>query len=230
MQSDNSNSCNRAEKLYFGKRGNLYYQNQSRNGAAWGKIRARTFIPYIDERHDVLDFGCGGGFVLDAISCRQKIGVEINPTARDAANEKGVKCFESLESISDSSVDVVISNHCLEHLGQPIETLLGLRRVLKEGGRLIIVVPIDDWRNQMEVVEDDVDFHLYTWTPKLLGNMVTLAGYRLDAVKIWVQYQPVLRFLPNLYESIPGWLFNLIMRTHSALRRRREIVAVALKK
>jgi hypothetical protein len=38
------------------------------------------YAPYIRKTDAVVDFGCGGGFLLDALDCGDKMGVEINPT------------------------------------------------------------------------------------------------------------------------------------------------------
>ena len=48
---------------------------------------------------------------------------------------------DGLEGITDRSLDVVIACHMLEHLANPIAALLEFDRVLRIGGRLVIVMP-----------------------------------------------------------------------------------------
>jgi len=48
---------------------------------------------------------------------------------------------ESLETIKDSSQDFVIANHVIEHMVDPIKSLLAWQRVLRPGGRLYLAVP-----------------------------------------------------------------------------------------
>jgi SAM-dependent methyltransferase len=47
----------------------------------------------------------------------------------------------TLDAIDDASFDFVISSHVIEHLSNPIEALVNWRRVLREGGVLVCVVP-----------------------------------------------------------------------------------------
>lgn len=48
---------------------------------------------------------------------------------------------ETLASVADKSQDFVIANHVIEHMGNPIASLLNWCRVLKRGGRLFLAVP-----------------------------------------------------------------------------------------
>ena len=39
------------------------------------------FKRYIQQDDVMLDFGCGGGYLLKFLDCKKKVGIEINPTA-----------------------------------------------------------------------------------------------------------------------------------------------------
>lgn len=56
----------------------------------------------------------------------------------------------NLAEIADATYDVILSSHCLEHIANPIKALYEWRRVLAEGGRLLLIVPNKDrtfdWR------------------------------------------------------------------------------------
>jgi len=47
--------------------------------------------------------------------------------------------------VGDASVDVVVSVNVLEHVAEPIEMLRECRRVLRDGGQLLLVAP-QSWR------------------------------------------------------------------------------------
>jgi 2-polyprenyl-3-methyl-5-hydroxy-6-metoxy-1,4-benzoquinol methylase len=47
-----------------------------------------------------------------------------------------------LTSIPDQSQDFLIANHVLEHSSNPLQTLVNWSRVLREGGKLFITIPI----------------------------------------------------------------------------------------
>jgi len=50
----------------------------------------------------------------------------------------------SLPFVGDAAYDFVLSSHCLEHLANPLAALAEWRRVLRPGGRLVLVVPHRD--------------------------------------------------------------------------------------
>ena len=79
-------------KNYYG---NEYFNNYQREiGEFGGKANIFKFKKYISRNHSVLDFGCGGGFLLNNLDCKDKIGIEINPIARDYCKSNfGIDCF-----------------------------------------------------------------------------------------------------------------------------------------
>ena len=56
-----------------------YFDRQARDGLIQGKANVFMFEEFIRPTDNVLDFGCGGGFLLAAITAKARIGVEINP-------------------------------------------------------------------------------------------------------------------------------------------------------
>lgn len=146
-----------------------YFKWQKEIGEFGGQANLFKFEKYISKHDTVLDFGCGGGYLLKNIQTDgNKIGVEINPTARQEAEKNGVICFDSLDKIEDNSIDVVISNHALEHVEYPSNVLKELKRIIKDQGKILIVVPHE---NSKTVNVNDKNMHLYTWTPQNLVNL-----------------------------------------------------------
>lgn len=188
---------------------------------------ARRFQPFIRPHDTVLDFGCGYGDILAALHCARRIGVEPNPEPRQEAANLGLEVHASTEELPDAFVDVVISNHCLEHSRRPLDEILQLVRVIKPGGRFVIVVPIDDWRTQRHHAPADPNHHLYTWTPQLLGNLLTEAGLNLQELRIIDHAWPPKT--AELWHFLPRPLFDAIGVAWAHLRRRRQLLAVARK-
>lgn len=89
----------------------------------------------------MLDYGCGPGFLLSALSDDlHKYGVEnsnlaFEPAIRDAKVEK---CLEALDGVF---FDLIIANHVIEHLSNPVETIQKLIDFLKPGGEIVIGTP-----------------------------------------------------------------------------------------
>ena len=70
-----------------------YYDWQSSIGEFGGWANRTKFAEYISSNSDVLDFGCGGGFLLEGLQCKKKVGVEVNKSAAEEAKKKELKYF-----------------------------------------------------------------------------------------------------------------------------------------
>ena len=86
-----------------------YFRWQNAAGKVGGSLNAQNFSPFIGADDAVLDFGCGGGWVLSSISANRKLGIDINSSARDFARSIGVNTISSLDEAEDGAFDVVIS-------------------------------------------------------------------------------------------------------------------------
>jgi SAM-dependent methyltransferase len=214
---------------YKGAAGSRYFEWQNRNAGVTGKIEARKFLAYVKPTDAVLDFGCGGGHVLRNLNCARRIGVEINPAARKVAAEAGIECHDSIASIGDNSLDVVISNHALEHVVAPIFTLKALLSKLKPSGFLVLCVPLDDWRSQVSYVSEDVNHHLHTWTPQLLGNSLFEVGLPPEQFSITLLTHAWFPGAAQVFGKVPEFLFDLLCRVFAIVRKRRQLLAVARK-
>lgn len=115
--------------------GDFYFStHQKEVGEFAGLANLYLFRNSIKPSDTVLNFGCGGGFILKNLQLANKIGVELNPVARNYCNEiNKIKCHSSLNYIPDESIDVIISNHCLEYVTSPYE-IIELYKKAEAGG------------------------------------------------------------------------------------------------
>ena len=212
---------------YLGMQGDKYFQwqNKTIGGFEGGLIESRKFQPYINKEDIVMDFGCGGGHLLAALNCKEKWGIEVNPSAREEVKKYNFPVYEDCSYIKKGSIDKVISNHCLEHVLYPIEALKQIRERLVPGGKLILCIPIDDWRTQKHFHKDDVNHHLHTWTPLLIGNCLIEAGFQIDSIEIYTHAWPPMVFTWN--RLFPVWLFDILCSITSIIFKRRQIIAIA---
>lgn len=213
----------RVSPAYSGERGAEYFAWQSHGAHAATPLLRRLYAEWTDGADSVLDFGCGGGALLASIEAPVRIGVEPNDTARAAAAAAGLDVRASLDEVTDGSVAVALSNHALEHVRQPFAELAGLHRVLRPGGRLVLVVPLDDWRSQRDPTPDGNN-HLYAWTPRVLANLVRDAGFEVLECRVHrYAWPPGYRLLARL----PTRAFDALAAAAAVLLRRRQIVLVA---
>jgi SAM-dependent methyltransferase len=214
---------------YRGEAGARYFLYQSRFADVVAQLSARKFAKYIRPSDVVLDFGCGGGFLLSLLNCTRRLGIEINPIARRTAEANGLTCFETLDEIGDQTLDVAISHHSLEHVPSPLFILAELQLKLKPGGLLLLIVPIDDWRTQKRYDPSEINHHLYTWTPLLLGHLLSEAGFDTKTLSTAIGTNGWFHGFPKYYGKLPQPFFDLLSRFWCTLRRTREIYAIVRK-
>src|SRR5689334_11150332 len=114
-----------------------YFAWQERLGKFGALVHRPTFSPYIRPGDRVVDFGCGGGFLLASLECRAKMGVEVNQAARERAGQLGVKTKACVSELPEEWADVVISNSALEHVEYPLGTLRELYPKVRNSGLLV---------------------------------------------------------------------------------------------
>jgi SAM-dependent methyltransferase len=216
----------RISPKYTGAKGLRYSSWQLGSTSGLAEEKARRFRPFVASSATVLDFGCGGGDILTRVSCARRIGVEANPFSADSARRAGIEVVSSLDEIPADTVDVVISNHALEHCLRPADELRGMVRVLKASGRLVMIVPIDDWRTQRNGYAADRNHHLYTWTPLVLANLLKEVGLAVEDVRVIHHAWPPkgARFL---WSHTPTPVFDAVATLTSVLMKRRQMMAVA---
>jgi SAM-dependent methyltransferase len=189
-----------------------------------GRLNRAKFVSFVSPTDSVLEFGCGGGWLLKGIDARRRVGVEPNSTARAVCASNGIEVYASVGEVPEGGFTRIISNHFLEHLPDPVHSLRELRNLLDPDGRLVLVVPIDDWRVQ-KTIADDVDHHLQTWTPPLLANTLTEAGFAPLSVTVLTHAWPIA--WDRLSTTLPPSLFDALCRTWAIAFKRRQLMAVA---
>jgi len=210
---------------YSGKQGQAYFAWQNALAHLGAKLNARKFEKYVKRDDSVLDFGCGGGWLLKELQCGSRIGVEVNIEAHASCLNNGVEVHSSTSTVRTCPLDVIISHHCLEHVPYPIEALKSLKRLLKPDGRLVVVVPIDDWRLQKKWNSADINHHLHTWTPLLFANTLHEAGFTVQEIRILTH-----AWFPGwekIYPKVPRLVFDTLCYLFGVLRMRRQVIAIA---
>lgn len=205
---------------YEGQKGETYFSAQAVTGELGAKWNLKFWEDYIHLQDSVLDFGCGGGYLLSLLPGKIKIGVEINPAARAAAESQGIHCVAALDELGEMRFNRVISSHALEHVPAPLLALEQLRLRLTDGGKLLLLLPLDDWRaaSQRNYRAGDLHRHFYTWTPQNLGNLLDEAGYKNIRITILTDAMPpnfklaALLLKNEVLRSLAGWLLGVLLR------------------
>lgn len=132
------------EKLY---RHRFDESELPRKVAIWKVLCHDFFSRFVDERDTVIDVGAGYCEFINNIKCGKKIAVDLNPRVREFAapdvEVRNESCTK-LTSLDDESADVVFMSNFLEHLPSKqmvFDTLAEARRILRRGGKLMILQP-----------------------------------------------------------------------------------------
>ncbi|HEY0656893.1 MAG TPA: methyltransferase domain-containing protein [Pyrinomonadaceae bacterium] len=142
----------------------------------WGEHAARyVFALQYVENKSVLDIACGTGYGLGFLKTKAKsvTGVDIDI---EAVREAKKECDEKASVLigdalrlpfADERFDVITSFETLEHLRERMMFLSELKRVLKQGGVLILSTPNANYTKPVNGKPLN-RFHVFEYKPKEL--------------------------------------------------------------
>jgi len=167
---------------------------------------AKKLLPHLNPESRVLDVGCGYGGLLKtlrALGIRDVLGIDLySPTRELTTREFGINVifaeFESYD-FGDRRFDLILSQHTLEHVPNPVSTLTKMAAVLAPRGRLIVSVPnlasrASRWFGPRWLFARTPQ-HLYLYTAPILERLLTQAGLRVEQVD-WFDY----------YHNVAGYM------------------------
>lgn len=141
----------------------------------------------------LLDVGCGGGRYLYRMQRRgwQVEGVDFDEQATRRASESyGIKAYTGdlrAAKLPADNYDAITMSHTIEHLVDPEAILRECFRVLKPGGRLVLVTPNVEssaaklfgafWRGW------EPPRHLQLFSPNSLRQLTSRAGFVVEDVR-----------------------------------------------
>lgn len=100
--------------------------------------------PYLKQESIVLDAGCGRGLFAHDYKERVKLLVGCDATEQAWLNpyvHTGVVCDMQSIPFEDGYFDLIFSRWTAEHLADPVAVFREFARVLKAGGRIVMVTP-----------------------------------------------------------------------------------------
>lgn len=159
---------------------------------------------WVGPKDDVLELGAGWCDFSNSIVAGRVVAMDLDATVRTAAAAHVVAevgdCTD-LSRFPDRDFDVVFASNLLEHLERPMATALlaEARRVLRPGGRLILMQP--NFRLQPKRYFDDFT-HVAIYTDQSLRDYLTSQGWTVTTV--------MSRFLPLTLKSRGSGLTFLV--------------------
>jgi O-antigen biosynthesis protein len=134
---------------------------------------------------NVVDAACGAGYgakILIDAGARSYTGIDISADAvtlarRQVSTSNARFLHEDatkLPSISDASIDVVVSFETIEHVEDPAQLLTSFRRVLSPGGTFLVSTPnrlISNPRGSIHSLPPN-RYHVREWTERELLELL----------------------------------------------------------
>lgn len=161
-------------------------QERARKHALW-KVFCEQFLQrYVEPMDTVVDLGAGYGEFISHIRCARKYAVDLNDETEHAVGPDVTflkrRAFE-LPEIPSGSVDVVFSSNFFEHLPTKddlMATLREARRMLRPGGRLLVLQP--NIRFAFREYWDYLDHHI-ALSHESMAEALEVAGFRVIEVR-----------------------------------------------
>ncbi|MDO8743416.1 MAG: class I SAM-dependent methyltransferase [Candidatus Azambacteria bacterium] len=162
----------------------------------------------------LLDVGCGRG---DFAKGFKDAGLEVFGLDREKGNSEILKGIEVKTGdikndpfpFEGETFDFVFSKSVIEHLLEPDNFMKECRRVLKPGGRIIIMAP--DWHSQRYIFYDDYT-HRHPYTAAGLKDLLNIYGFKEVGVEIFYQ-------LPILWKYPWLKIFSRILQLSGPIKK-----------
>ncbi len=135
----------------------------------------------------ILDFGCGSGQLLRSLhylGFNDLLGVDAF-ISEDIEHPEGVRILKRSLAELEPAFDLIMLHHSFEHLADPRESLVEIKRLLAPGGTCLIRLPIVNfaWEKYgVNWVQMDPPRHLFLYSQHAMRQLAEDAGFEVEAV------------------------------------------------
>jgi len=181
------------DKIYRRRFNEYEYEQKDK---IWKVLCPYFFQQFVPDDSVVLDLGAGYCEFINNIHCKKKYAVDLNDDTPTFANPDVtvVSSYSTeLDFLADDSIDLAFMSNFLEHLKtkkEVLDTFTELRRVLKVGGKIMVLQP--NIRYLYMEYWDFFDHHV-PLTEKSIAEGLEISGFKVE--------KSIARFLPFTTKS-----------------------------
>lgn len=168
----------------------LYPSLQPANPTYFGRVK-KYLDPQPQEK--ILEIGCGRGYTTKKVQriAPQTFGIDLSAEAIQNGVTQNLQAMnaETLE-FSDNTFDKIYSFHTIEHIPNIARALGEMARVLKPGGKIMLVYPAELIRGMFAMFAAAILFknpfrsreiHLHKLSPVIIQRLIS--GFVLEHVQ-----------------------------------------------
>jgi ubiquinone/menaquinone biosynthesis C-methylase UbiE len=181
------------------KEGMIFQREQYQKGGIgrwYWDYRDKKILDCIKEEKQIVDIGCGEGILMDKILQKfpEKTILGIDASSENIeickAHNLNVYYGNVYELPLDNEfVDCVLFIEVIEHIYNPELAIEEIRRILKKGGKLILLFPHDSVFKLARLITFKFEEafynagHVAQWTLKEIGRLLESSGFRIVSKK-----------------------------------------------
>ena len=165
----------------------------------WQRRKVSETLKLADPNSRVLDVGCGSAIVSERLASEKRCRVFLTdvdtPTleySKSRTKLPAVVAEATVLPFRDESFDCVVTLEVIEHIDKPADYLVEIKRVMREGGKLILSTPnYDSLFPLVEFVWDAFgkakgymkEEHKTKFSPMLLQKLLKRSGLSIGRMK-----------------------------------------------
>lgn len=188
----------------------LYKTYEEVESTHWWFCGRRKIILDIFDRYSVskkhikiLDFGCNTGFFVGYLQKDgfDAYGIDMSEDSIEFGMKRGVKNLlvgKTPLPYTNESFDIILALDVIEHIEHQDEAIKDLYRLLKPGGKAIIMVPAFMF---MWGLQDEVAHHFRRYTKPTLKDVVLRNGFKIERISYF-----------NFFMFVPIVMVRLLQR------------------
>lgn len=153
---------------------------------------------YVKPGPRLLELGVNSGAISSQLRASQKVGLDIDKALLAQASKRGIKTIQHDLNyplpLSNNYFNNVVSVETFEHVSNYYQLLQECHRVLKPGGRLIIIVPYHGvLKNIAAAIADERHFmdraHVHFYNPRLFKKDAQDVGFKVLKINYFGRVQ-----------------------------------------